>query len=288
MAWLLALPLWLGGGLNSSWFLPLAVGIMFTPTAAAVVVSRTFEPGTRFLRETGVAIEKGRLGVTVLYCLMGVGLAFILSLGALALAAALGLFTFDIEHFSAFRALLEAKLPGHILPASLPPLWVLVVSQMVAMLVLSPVNALAAIGEEIGWRGWLLPRLMPLGTAPAIVLTGVIWGCWHAPLILLGYNYGKAPGWIALCCMSGMCISIGIVLAWLRLRSRSVWPCALTHGAVNAAAGLYVLLGTAGKPVDMTQVTLLGWSGWILPVAVGIMLFAVFRERKAPVAMPAL
>ena len=287
MAWLLALPLWLGSGLKSPWFLPLAVGIMFTPTGAAVVVSRTFEPGTRFLRETGVAIEKGRSGVTVLYSLVGVGLAFLLSLGALALAAALGFFTFDIEHFSAFRALLEAKLPGHILPTSLPPVWVLVVGQMVAMLVLSPLNALAAMGEEIGWRGWLLPRLMPLGTAPAIVLTGVIWGFWHAPLILLGYNYADAPGWIALGCMSGMCISIGILLAWLRLRSQSVWPCALAHGAVNAAAGLYVLLGTASKPVDMTQVTLLGWSGWILPAALGILLFAIFPARKAPVAAPA-
>jgi len=288
LAWLLALPLWLGDGLGSPWFLPLAIAMMFTPTAAALIVSSVFEPGTRFLRETGLAIEKGRLGVTVLYSIAGMGLAFLLSLGALPLAAALGLFTFDIENFSAFRALLEAKLPGHVLPPSLPPLGVLVASQMVAMVALSPVNALAAMGEEIGWRGWLLPRLMPLGAPTAIVLTGIIWGCWHAPLILLGYNYGKAPGWISLACMVGMCTSVGILLAWLRVRSRSVWPCALAHGAINAAAGIFVLLGAASRPVDMTQVTLLGWSGWILPVALGTVLFSVFGERKPRVRTAAV
>jgi membrane protease YdiL (CAAX protease family) len=49
------------------------------------------------------------------------------------------------------------------------------------------INVIPAIGEELGWRGWLLPKRMPLGTVPALVLSGIIWGIWHAPLVLLRY-----------------------------------------------------------------------------------------------------
>src|SRR5436305_814196 len=50
-----------------------------------------------------------------------------------------------------------------------------------------------AFGEQWGWRGYLLPRLLPLGQWPALLLSGAIWGLWHAPVILLGYNYPQHP-----------------------------------------------------------------------------------------------
>ena len=132
-----------------------------------------------------------------------------------------------------------------------------------------------------GWRGWLLPKLMPLGAGPAVLISGVIWGLWHAPLILLGYNYPTAPGWLAVLSMCGMCIVVGGVFGWLRIRSGSVWPAALAHGAFNAAAGLSLLVVAAGDIVDPTQATILGWSGWIVPALLVVVLIATGRFRPA-------
>ena len=273
LAWLVSLPLWLSGGLKNPVFTLIAVAMMFTPAVAAAIAGRLFEPETRFLNAVGVTLPKGSVVSVLIYSLAGIILMLIISLGALVVAGALGLFHFDLKTFSGFQALLDARLNGQPLPPQMPPLGVLVALQIVAIVIFSPVNAVVAVGEEIGWRGWLLPRLMPLGTMPALLISGVVWGLWHAPLLLLGYNYPGAPGWLALTCMSGMCVATGIILSWLRLRSQSVWPAAIGHGAINAAAGLYLLLGTAGDTVDTTQVTLLGWSGWILPVVIGFGLF---------------
>jgi membrane protease YdiL (CAAX protease family) len=55
------------------------------------------------------------------------------------------------------------------------------------------VNGLFAFGEELGWRGYLLPKLMPLGKWKAYVLVGIIWGLWHGPLVLAGFNYPAFP-----------------------------------------------------------------------------------------------
>jgi uncharacterized protein len=283
LAWLVSLPLWLDGGLKNPLFMLIAVAMMFTPAVAAAIAGKLFEPEQKFLSSAGIVVAKGSWGPTIIYSLVAIVLMLIITLGALLVAEAMGLFQLDLKDFSAFRALLDSQLKGRPLPAEMPPLAVLVAIQIVTVVIASPLNALAAVGEEIGWRGWLLPRLMPLGAVPAILISGVVWGLWHAPLLLLGYNYPDAPGWLAIACMSGMCVATGTILSWLRLRSKSIWPAAIGHGAINAAAGFYLILGTAGQAVDLTQVTLLGWSGWILPVLIGIGLFVVMpvQSRKA-------
>jgi membrane protease YdiL (CAAX protease family) len=103
-------------------------------------------------------------------------------------------------------------------------------------------------GEEFGWRGYLLPRLMPLGQNWAILVSGVIWACWHLPLNLLyGANGGLQgfPFWLV------WTIGLGAVLGWLRLRSQSVWPAAIMHSQVDTIPRLegVLLAPTAADPV---------------------------------------
>ena len=92
-----------------------------------------------------------------------------------------------------------------------------------------------ALGEEIGWRGFLVPqclKVMPLGRTG--LFTGAIWAIWHVPAILLaGYNAGGVPIFYQLACFFVMVISSGVFFAWLRTVSQSVWPCALLHAAHN-------------------------------------------------------
>ena len=120
------------------------------------------------------------------------------------------------------------------------------VSLLLGVLVYGPViNLFFAIGEEIGWRGFLYPALRQrMSTLPACLLVGAIWGLWHTPINLMGHNYGTSyPGfpWLGIL---GMCLfttSAGTFLAWLSERSGSLWPAALAHGTINAAAQVALL-----------------------------------------------
>lgn len=95
-------------------------------------------------------------------------------------------------------------------------------------------SVLSATGEELGWRGFLVPALLQrfslTGTA---MVSGTIWAVWHFPLIALAnYNAGTST-WYALLCFTVMVIGVSFLLAWLRLRSGSVWPAALFHASHN-------------------------------------------------------
>jgi membrane protease YdiL (CAAX protease family) len=127
----------------------------------------------------------------------------------------------------------------------------LVLVQVAAALTVAPlVNALFAFGEEFGWRGYLLPKLLPLGTRRAVLLQGVVWGVWHWPLIAMGYEYGfdypEFP-WTGFLVFLAFTVSVGVLLAWATLREGSVWSAAVGHGAVNAVAGVPVFF-LAGNP----------------------------------------
>lgn len=116
--------------------------------------------------------------------------------------------------------------------------------QIVAALTWAPwLNTLFALGEEVGWRGALYPRLKArFGIGKGRLLGGLIWGVWHWPVtILAGYNYGTqylgAPvlGPLVFCLGT---VALGILFDLLYEKTRCIWVPALAHGAYNAAAGL--------------------------------------------------
>ena len=96
-------------------------------------------------------------------------------------------------------------------------------------------SAVSATGEEIGWRGFLVPVLAQrLNFTGVALVSGVIWALWHYPLILFGTYNSAAPKWVALLCFTIMILATGAMAAWLRLKSGSVWPAALFHACHNA------------------------------------------------------
>lgn len=277
LAWLVALPLWIGDGLADPAFTPTAMLMMTTPSIAAVLVVFFVERPPHRARALGLWPLRplGRLSGWVA---AGIAVSMAMVLLALPVGALLGVYPADFTGLSGFRQALQDQVgPGQV-PGSVG---VLVAAQLALIPVAAFVGVLPALGEEIGWRGWLLPKLMPLGPLPAILVSGVVWGTWHTPVLLLGYNYPHAPGWLAVASMSAMCILVGTVLGWLRLRSGSVWPAALGHSAFNATAGSYLLFAQAGATVDTTQATILGWSGWILPLVLVVVLVATGRFTRS-------
>jgi uncharacterized protein len=91
-----------------------------------------------------------------------------------------------------------------------------------------------ALGEEIGWRGFLLPRLVQqFGFTFGCLISGCIWAVWHYPgLLLADYNAGTWPAY-ALTCFTLMVIADAYILGWLRLKSGSLWPAAILHASHN-------------------------------------------------------
>jgi uncharacterized protein len=149
------------------------------------------------------------------------------------------------------------------------PVGLLVAIQIAFALTLGPlINVVFALGEELGWRGYLLPQLLPLGQWKAMVISGVIWGVWHAPAILQGHNY---PGYpiLGVFMMIVFCVLLGIIISWMYLNTRSPWVAALAHGSVNAVAGLPVLFLMPGFNMAFggTLAAPVAWIGMILFIA---------------------
>ncbi len=151
--------------------------------------------------------------------------------------------------------------------------WLLVAIQIGSALTIAPIiNALFAFGEEFGWRAYLLPKLAPLGYRRAVVVSGIVWGVWHWPLLAMGYNYGfDYPGfpWTGMLAFLAFTVGAGTFLAALTVREGSVWPASIGHGAINAIASVAVLF-VAGQPNTLlgpTPVGVLAALPWLLVAA---------------------
>lgn len=99
------------------------------------------------------------------------------------------------------------------------------------------INALFAFGEEIGWRGYLLQQFRGKNFLASAILIGLIWGLWHAPLILLGHNYPQHPV-AGVFMMMLFCAALTPLIQYIRLKSGSVIPAAIMHGTLNATIGM--------------------------------------------------
>ncbi len=136
-----------------------------------------------------------------------------------------------------------------------------VVSSAIAGVFLAPVlNVFTCFGEEWGWRAYLLPKLKELaGLKKALIISGIIWGLWHLPLTIMGHNYGLSypfypvAGIIAMCLF---CIVIGILFSYLVIRTGSVFPAVIAHGALNGFASLGIYFTkNGGNPFIGPSVT---------------------------------
>ena len=129
-----------------------------------------------------------------------------------------------------------------------------------AVLLAPAINMFPALGEEVGWRGYMMPRLKErFGLLNGRLLGGVVWGIWHWPLMLLvGYEYGTnylgAPllGLVVWCVV---CFALNTLLDWLYEKTGCIWVPAIAHGALNAVASMPVVLT---DPAEASYYTVLG------------------------------
>ena len=118
--------------------------------------------------------------------------------------------------------------------SGLPPIMVLLLFVIITSTIGLVGKTSRALGEEIGWRGFLVPELNKVvGFTGVSVISGLMWAAYHFPVLLFAdYNKG-APAWFSLTCFTLMVVADSFVLAWLTLRSNSLWPAAIFHGSHN-------------------------------------------------------
>jgi membrane protease YdiL (CAAX protease family) len=139
-----------------------------------------------------------------------------------------------------------------------PPAVILLVASIWGAIVSGwTINALFAMGEEYGWRGLLWEEFKEKGFLKANIIIGCLWGLWHAPLILQGYNYPDRPA-LGIVLMMLFAIGFSFVLSALTARTNSVWPAAAAHGMFNALAVLLLLFLVDANAFIMGPLGLLG------------------------------
>ena len=141
-------------------------------------------------------------------------------------------------------------------------------------------SLLSATGEELGWRGFLVPtlaRTMSFGRLS--LLSGAIWAVWHMPLIIFADYNGGTPTWYSVTCFAVMVVALGVPFAWLRLRSGSVWPAAILHASHN----LFVQAFFDRVTVDTGPTKwLTGEFGAALALAIVVTAWIFWRARGTP------
>ena len=162
--------------------------------------------------------------------------------------------------------------------SQMPPMPVVFVATLASSLTIAPfINAIPAFGEELGWRGMLYPALAQrMSQRAAALVTGVIWGVWHAPAIAMGHNYGMGyEGFpvAGILTMTLLCTAMSCWFCLLRQKSGSVWPCALAHGAFNAVANIGLMFCTVGQ-------TLFGPSALGLVAGIPLIIFGIFCLKR--------
>ncbi len=206
-------------------------GVMWVPALATALT-------IKFVTREGFGITQLRFGRLKPYLVAALVLPLVFAvIYGLTWLLGLGQPDRSLESFLGLMASSGAAL------STAPSASVLLVILFAASLLLGPtINGIFGFGEELGWRGYLLPKLLHLGKLKAYLILGVIWGLWHAPLVLMGFNYPGYPllGVIWMCLLT---TAFGIYLNEMTLRHKSSILAGSIHGAFNGQAyGIWRLL----------------------------------------------
>ncbi|MFF7357022.1 type II CAAX prenyl endopeptidase Rce1 family protein [Streptomyces filipinensis] len=219
-------------------------GAMSAPALAALLVVRCIERSGP-VRDALALHWPKPWGRAARACLMAFAVPAGLTTAALVIGAAAGRYPFGGVHGNGLGA------------------WA--AGAVLNMLVWVPVF----FGEELGWQGYLFPRLArdggPRSLVRAYVATGAAFALWHLPTLLLGGQYPGRPWYVSVPAMLVSCILILPVFTWLRLRSGSVVPAVIGHAFVSSmSVDMVKEFADSQAALDPLHMGMAGWPGWIV------------------------
>ncbi|MCK5218457.1 CPBP family intramembrane metalloprotease [bacterium] len=266
-------------GVNTSLFTVMATVYMFMPMLAAIIVQKFIyhEP----LKEPlGISFKINRwffvawlLPIVLVFAALGMGL---LMPGVEWSWEMEGMYIRFQENLS-LEQIERMKVQTAALP--LHPLWIGLLSGLVAG---ATINAVAGFGEELGWRGLLQKELGFLGFWRSSLLIGLIWGIWHTPIILQGYNYPQHPQ-AGVFYMVYFTMLYAPIFSYIRLKARSVIAPAILHGSLNATVALSFMTLKGGTDLSIGLTGLAGLLVLLL-ANIGLYIFDRFLAKEPVMA----
>ncbi len=204
--------------------------VMMAPAASAIVTRLVAREG---FRGVGWGLRRWQYGLPALL------VPLMVVAGVAVLLVGLGWATPAGRHFVFHDGGVDIRKVGLAFGTHTQGIRFFAVNLVVSLFGVSLVGSVFTLGEEFGWQGYLLPKLLErFNLTGGLMLLGVIWGYWHLPLVLMGYNVPAHPVLGALLLMPLGTIGLGIFQGWLYLRSRCIWMPTLAHASTNTVAGL--------------------------------------------------
>ena len=245
----------------------------FAPAAACIIVRRWVT--REGFADAGLKVSRRHWPYYLVAWLLPLPIGAVI----IGLAIALGISQTDLSFQRAFQAF-SASSPGA--SAAPPALLDYVPAPLLLMLGALAVTPVM-LGEEFGWRGYLQLRLLVHRPLAATVVTGLIWGLWHAPLYVLADNPQRPLVGLPVFLVSAVLLSI--IFAWLRLSTGSVWSASLSHAATNVLGGTLLGLLFFGGP----HWVLVGYTGVLSWLPLGLVcawIIGTGRLRPTPRLKP--
>ncbi len=236
---------------------------MFAPALAALLVVRYVDRTGR-IRDVLALRWPRPHGRTVRSCLLALAVPAALTTVALGVGGAFGHYPLGVR-------------------------WQGLAAWAAAMLLQMLLSLPLFFGEELGWQGYLFPRLARGGGGARLVWayvgTGAAFALWHLPTLLMGGQYPGRPWYMSVPAMVISCVLLLPVFTWLRLRSASVVPAVLGHTFVSTASvGMVTVFAAPDAPLDPLHMGLTGWPGWIVTAAFVVFLALTGRLRPSAYA----
>lgn len=177
--------------------------------------------------------------------------------------------------------------PPAVLPPGMTPQTFYMLAAIQAVLLGPVIGLVIAFGEEFGWRGYLQTEVFKLGRRRGVILLGVIWGAWHWPIILMGFNYPGHP-LLGVLLMTLYTTGLAVVLGYAVLRTGSVLLSSFLHALNNQAVAYLVAIGL--RPFDAAFGFMIGTWGMLTLalVAAVILLDPVWRGSGSTLFEPEL
>ena len=265
--------------LGGKWIIPgsliVATTYMFIPMVVAIIVQKHIL-GEPVKGPLGISFKLNRwflvawlLPVIIAFATLGVSL---LLPGVEYSPEMAGIFekfesVLTPEQFQQMKAQADAS-PLH-------PFWIGLLQGLIAGIT---INAVAGFGEELGWRGFLQKELGYLGFWKSSIIIGLVWGIWHAPIILQGHNYPEHPQ-AGVFMMIIFTLLLSPIFSYVRLRAKSVIAAAILHGSLNATIGLPLMVIKGGNDLTVGATGLAGFIALAL-ANVGIFIYDRYFARE--------
>ncbi|MFA7628941.1 MAG: CPBP family intramembrane glutamic endopeptidase [Candidatus Dojkabacteria bacterium] len=265
--------------LGGKWIIPgsliVATTYMFIPMVVAIIVQKHIL-GEPVKGPLGISFKLNRwflvawlLPVIIAFATLGVSL---LLPGVEYSPEMAGIFekfesVLTPEQFQQMKAQADAS-PLH-------PFWIGLLQGLIAGIT---INAVAGFGEELGWRGFLQKELGYLGFWKSSIIIGLVWGIWHAPIILQGHNYPEHPQ-AGVFMMIIFTLLLSPIFSYVRLKAKSVIAAAIIHGSLNATIGLPLMVIKGGNDLTVGATGLAGFIALAL-ANVGIFIYDRYFARE--------